>query len=744
MRNPFGRNIAGRLRLFGIAVMFPMMVLGAMLLYDYWVVMPRAAMSDAREAAAEGTHQLDDFVLRTGKVLTALAHAPQVENPQPNQLNLFLEHISRQYPEYENISFVNTEGMIVASARLSAIGVRVDDRAHIRETIETGQLAVSDVLISRANGRATIVVSYPVTDPQDGSIVGLIGVTIDLGNLPAFLPRLELKPAYRMTVFDRQGQLVFQAGSENEAADFSRCTQCHASPSPVGQPPDQTWQGNGQFHALGTSSLGWHVLVTAPADVVLGQEERNAWIVLGLVVAVLALSLLLADVTGRRLARPILKLAQAARRFGAGEQVLPLAVTTRDEVGLLTQSFNAMVKEIGEGRRRQDKQQARLHTLWELDLAISSTLSLPAVLDIVAEEMQHHGMVTGLAIYLVDEKGGLSPVMSRGTARPLVTGSGGNKLEKLASEVIQGKSPAMTDLMSDTTGTPNEPNRGEILICFAVPLASKGRALGAILFCTNNSQSFTQEEREFLYGVGLQTSTAVENARLYGSEQSRVSELEVLSEELKRQRDELQRAQEGIVETLNLALQAKDPYTRGHAERVGLLARRIASRLGMPRDKQEVLARAARLHDIGKINIPEHLLSKEGGLTPPERTQFELHPERSAELLRHLPDLDQVLPAIRGHHERWDGRGYPDGLAGGEIPLEARVIAVADSYDALTTDRPYRRGLTHDEALKVLQTYAGTQWDPEVVDVLVYSFEEEDTPGAGKRASQRPGESRSD
>ncbi|MDP2663825.1 MAG: HD domain-containing phosphohydrolase [Dehalococcoidia bacterium] len=146
------------------------------------------------------------------------------------------------------------------------------------------------------------------------------------------------------------------------------------------------------------------------------------------------------------------------------------------------------------------------------------------------------------------------------------------------------------------------------------------------------------------------------------------------------------------METLNLALQAKDPYTKGHAERVGLLARRIAGRLGLPREAQDVLGRAAKLHDIGKISIPGYL---------------------------------QVLPAIRAHHERYDGKGYPDGLAGDEIPLGGRIIAAADAYDALTSDRPYRSGLCHEQAIKVLQTCAGTQWDPAVVQVLLESFREE-------------------
>ncbi len=719
--------------MYGLALILPVLVFGGLLLYDYWVVMPDAAANAAVNTATESSHQLDDFVLRTEKVLTALAHARAIEDLQVAEASSYLRHVIPQFDEYDNLTLTSPGGMIVASALPEVTGTSVGDRPHVQEAFSSGQTSVSGVLVSRGTGRRTVVVAYPIV-LRDGIIVGLLGATVGLDRLPLSLSNLELKPGYRVTVFDRQGELVFQAAPGGEMVDFAQCSLCHALPSPAGPLPNSTWQGNGQFHAISATGLGWNVVVTAPSIDVLGAQQRAAWMILGLVLVCLVSSLALGDWAGRRLISPILRLAESARRFGAGEPVSPLAATSRDEVGALTQAFNVMVTEIGEGRRRQESQQARLHTLWELDLAISSTLSLPGVLDIVAEEVLRHGSVNGVAVYLLDDAGVLAPVMSRGAARPLVTGRGERRLEDLAHEALLAGEPIMRELdarplSSDLTST------GETISLFLVALVSRGRSLGVILFCANGPMSFAEDEREFLYGVGLQASTAVENARLYSSEQSRVADLEMASEKLKGQRDDLQRAQEGIMETLNLALQAKDPYTRGHAERVGLLSRRIAARLGLPREAQDSLARAARLHDIGKINIPEYLLNKEGALTPPERTQFELHPERSADLLRHLPDLDQVLPTIRAHHERYDGKGYPDGLAGDEIPLGARIIAAADAYDALTTDRPYRSGLSHEQAIEVLKTHAGTQWDPAVVRVLLESFTEESELGEDRLVS---------
>ncbi|MDP2726596.1 MAG: HD domain-containing protein, partial [Dehalococcoidia bacterium] len=391
------------------------------------------------------------------------------------------------------------------------------------------------------------------------------------------------------------------------------------------------------------------------------------------------------------------------------------------EIGTLTESFNKMVKDIQEGRRRLEERQAQLSTLHAMDRAMSSTLSLPAVLNAVAEEIHRLAGVDRVAIYLLDNDGNLTMSTSRGLRSRSNAEEDWVKLEDLARRALLAGSPTLVEATpGQCEGGATEATSG----CIAMLMTFKGLTLGAVLFCTNRAAGFSPEEKEFLYSVTLQASVAVENARLYGLEQRRVAELESLSMEMKQQRDELKQAQEGIVETLYLSLQAKDHYTRGHADRVGLLARRIAGRMGLPRERQEVLAQAARLHDIGKISIPEHLLNKEGALTPPERTQFELHPERSAELLRYLPDLDEVLPAIRGHHERYDSKGYPDGLAGEEIPLEARIIAVADAYDALTTDRPYRPALSHEEALKVLRANVGPQWDPQVIQVVLEFFQE--------------------
>lgn len=732
MRNPFGYSITGRLRLYGLTVLVPLFVLAGVILYHYWVVMPEEALDKARRESREWSLMMDDFFARTRSVLLTVSNLPQVTNARPEEATPLLRELAAVYPEYKSFFVADAGGRVWASTDSGGVGIQMSDRAFFQDALSSGELTTSGVVASRVTGLPSVVAAFPLPrkDNQPG---GVVATSFEMDELPNILAGLHPGQHYRVTVFDKEGKLVFQAGPLDAAGNVNtRCDTCHNAPAPSGDMTHRAWIGNDQFHALATTSLGWHVIFNAPADDVLGSARRDAWLTLFLVVVMLAASLLVANLSGRRLSRPLLRLAGAARRFGAGGIVDPLEVTTKDEVGILTQSFNAMISEIGDRRFHQDRQRAQLNTLRELDRAMSSTLSLPAVLDILANEVHGIGAVDALAIYLLDDESVLDVVTNRGISRILPGADSKDRCENLARRALETNTYVSIEPMRDQQSSEAPTPRGELL---AAPLASKGRPLGAILFGTSREGGFAAEEREFLLGVALQASTAVENARLYGLEHRRVAELEVLSDEMKRQRDELRRAQDSIVDTLTLALQAKDPYTMGHAERVERLARRIASRMSLSREKQEVLARAARLHDIGKISIPEYLLRKSGPLTPPERTQFELHPERSAELLRHVADLDQVLPAIRGHHEHFDGRGYPDGLAGEEIPLEARVIAVADAYDALTTDRPYRSALSHEEALTVLLANAGSQWDANLVQILVKSFEEGDPTDQAGRVS---------
>ena len=170
------------------------------------------------------------------------------------------------------------------------------------------------------------------------------------------------------------------------------------------------------------------------------------------------------------------------------------------------------------------------------------------------------------------------------------------------------------------------------------------------------------------------------------------------------------------------AIEAKDPYTRGHSERVGAWSRRIAARMGLPPADVETIGQAGLLHDIGKIGVPEPILRKRGALDESEWLVMRRHPVTGAQIVAPFEHLAGAAVVIRHHHERRDGSGYPDGLAGETIPIGARIVAVADVFDALTSDRPYRAALPREVALEHLVSEAGSRLDPQVVAVALQIY----------------------
>lgn len=183
-----------------------------------------------------------------------------------------------------------------------------------------------------------------------------------------------------------------------------------------------------------------------------------------------------------------------------------------------------------------------------------------------------------------------------------------------------------------------------------------------------------------------------------------------------------------IIRTLILIVEARDPYTRGHSERVAEYAAAIVEKMGFPKEKVEVLKQVAMLHDIGKLGIHENILSKKDKLTGEEWDLLRSHPVLGEEILRPVLLDPEMLPAVRGHHERYDGTGYPDHLAGDDINLFAQVLSVVDAYDAMTSTRSYRAALPQQEAVEELRRNRGTQFNPRIVDIFTELLNEKKTP----------------
>lgn len=339
-------------------------------------------------------------------------------------------------------------------------------------------------------------------------------------------------------------------------------------------------------------------------------------------------------------------------------------------------------------------------TLDEINKAISSSLSrekicetaihgieriIPCAMVAIIQEEKSDFVVT--AIHLKED--GAVHEMQTGARLSLYQSAAGNALNNGKTVSIDNlgalRKPGRLDQMLEQAG---------MATLLAVPLVSRDTVKGVLLLGDRQPGGFTREEIFVIEKIAAQISVAMENAQLY---------------------EDMKSLFISTVTSLANAIDAKSPWTKGHSERVMNIAAEIAREMGLSEIFVEQIKIAGLLHDIGKIGILEALLEKPDKISDEEFPPMLQHPEKGVAILSPIEQLQDILPVIRHHHERYNGSGYPDGLKGEEIPLQARIVAVADAFDAMVSDRPYKKGLSVRKALKALEKGAGSQFDPEVV-----------------------------
>ena len=261
------------------------------------------------------------------------------------------------------------------------------------------------------------------------------------------------------------------------------------------------------------------------------------------------------------------------------------------------------------------------------------------------------------------------------------------------------------------------PEKRLVSFC-SIPLKLKGRIVGMLnAYSYSKGAKFSEGQRKMLYVLGSRAAVSIENARLYES-------LVDANEDLIQANVSLEENFKQTIIGFAHALEESDRYTRGHSERVATYARLIAVGMRLPSDEIETVVKSGLLHDVGKIGIRNDRLNKPGKLTPEELAMFRSHPAKGRRILEPIPFMRDIVPGCYCHHEAWDGSGYPQGLQADSIPTIGRIVAVADAYDAMTTDRAYRKALPHVIACGELERCSGTQFDPEIVRVFLGHIED--------------------
>lgn len=373
----------------------------------------------------------------------------------------------------------------------------------------------------------------------------------------------------------------------------------------------------------------------------------------------------------------------------------------------LFQELKAKTQELGSAVER-------LSSLNQIGHAMHSILDLRELLNFFVHQVSNQLQAERVSLMLLNKKAGeLSINASVGLDERLIREVRVRVGEGIAGWVVkEGKPLLVVDIEKDPRFQ-RQTGRGYDTASFisaplvlSVPIKSKDEVLG--LINVNNKKNggiFSETDLEFVATLAHQAAIAIENARLF--------------DHLRLRTAELKEANFDSIKALAEALETKDVYTRGHSDRTVVHAEKIAQKLGLSETEIEKVKYAAILHDIGKIGIPEQILNKPAKLSKEEFELMKTHPVKGAEIIKHVKFLIPVVPLVRHDHERWDGKGYPDGLRGEGIPLGSRIVAIVDAYDAMTTDRVYRKAPGKEYVTTELIKNAGTQFDPNLVKLFL-------------------------
>jgi len=346
-------------------------------------------------------------------------------------------------------------------------------------------------------------------------------------------------------------------------------------------------------------------------------------------------------------------------------------------------------------------------SLYKVSEAITASLSLDDVVATVEESAFDELAADAVFIWLDDGQGTyfervrqMAPAKDLGRGPVAFPDPG--QLDVMAMKSRIDDEVSLLIHGADCAPLFEEKLRKPVVSTVTAPLRMRERLLGWITLASFTlGKRFTEGQRKLLSIIASRAAAAIENARLY---------------------EDLQQTFQQTIQSLANTIDKMDRYTAGHSQRVATYAVRLARWMGLDESEVEIVRQAALMHDIGKIGCVMNL-NKPGKLTSVEYETFQKHPTYGKEILDPIQFLGPVIPGVHLHHERWDGKGYPLRLAGNNIPLIARIISVADTYDAMTSDRAYRKALPHEVTVGEIERCSGTQFDPEIANTFTEQIE---------------------
>ncbi len=713
-------------------------ILGVSALLVFYQQSREQVLDRNREIAGYISNEINVRMSRALDAGSLLAMDPAIREMDPDMIQQELLRLFSVIRIFDGIALTDSTGKMVAffPDNPGIIGMDLSKRSWVREVLRTGGQFISEPYIA-ATGNNVVVTATPVTD-NAGNIIGVIGGSMDLKKSTKFSTIISSKsynPEMVIQVIGSNGMIIYNTDRDliMKKAEPNAVTEALFA----GQAGSSTMEIGGEPYLIGyapVEKLGWGVVVSYPAK----AAFRSAVYLRNLIAIItVLLSIIISCIVYREskaITKPLEKLMEGVKRVADGDYHFNVNVSSNNEIGVLADSFNAMVERIKDMREDILEKQEKLEKA-------NIELQVMAITDGLTKLYNHRYFqdCLGKAVSIAEQEGKSVTLMILDIDHfkyynDLFGHQAGDKLlEELAQLLIRELGP--NDMVARYGGEEftvilyDSDNRNGMLIAEKIRAAVEafpfpGReqqpdgkvtvSIGVASFPENakNKEELVRLADEALYKAKSCSRNKVE---LY------FSVLDDLKHDLNKSEAELINSIKMLVRIIN----AKDKYTFGHSERVGRYAVSIAEAMGLPPEEVKTIRMGAFLHDVGKIEISRGILMKKGPLTEEEFETVRQHPIWGAGIIKAVESLHPTLPLIKYHHERFDGTGYPLGLKGKQIPLHARIMAVADSFDAMTSNRPYTKSKNLNEALDELRRCAGTQFDHEVVEVFLGILQEE-------------------
>jgi diguanylate cyclase (GGDEF)-like protein/putative nucleotidyltransferase with HDIG domain len=441
-------------------------------------------------------------------------------------------------------------------------------------------------------------------------------------------------------------------------------------------------------------------------------------LILGLVgVTVLVAAYIVARVLANNFSVPLNQLTQATRQVESGDLNVRLAEDRDDEFGSLAKAFNKMIESVKANAENIEQHARELQAIVNVSNAFLSSADVHETMEMALREaITATRADVGVVSLMVENNQEFETVASIGMPSELI----GLKYPLDAHStpgfaMMQHKGVISADLSEETRfSVPPIVRKMGVAADLAAPMQIDGRTVGAITVGSLKAMHFSQKDLDIVQAIANHSAVALERIKLVSD----------LSESYDR-----------TLAALAIALDTRDRETEGHSKRVVAYTLALAERIGVPSEQMQDISRGALLHDIGKIGVPDAILHKTSGLTDAEWAVIRKHPEWGQQILAGIHFLDEPAKMVLAHHERWDGSGYPLGVRAENIPLGARIFAVVDAFDAMTSHRPYRSAESYQKARAEIRSGRGSQFDPKIVDVFL-EFTKEDWAGLREEAEK--------